>query len=196
MRNSLKTTKFALALVSAPVLALGVAACGENSNDSSTNAAESTVAVTESASDSASSESAASDSSASSQQESETSSAAAGVGNSSSEAPNMKLGGNTIDNATFQPVRCEEGEDDGRAQIEYKAGENNSDNELDIDIYKDDLKLDSLDLELDRAEWEVEDADKGNAQVSENNGKYTVKATVTKDDSNNEKQDIEVTFTC
>lgn len=107
----------------------------------------------------------------------------------------IKVGGSEVDNAAFQPVRCQEGEDDGRAQIEYEAGENNSENELDIDIYKDDLKLDSLDLELDRDEWEVEDEDKGNAQVTENNGEYTVRATVSQDDSS-EKQDIEVTFTC
>lgn len=192
MRNSLKTSKVAVALVSAPLLALGLAACGENSDDSSTNSADSTVTVTESASESSSDDQTSSSAETSATSESQSSGAAEA---SSADAPMIKVGGSEVDNAAFQPVRCQEGEDDGRAQIEYEAGENNSENELDIDIYKDDLKLDSLDLELDRDEWEVEDEDKGNAQVTENNGEYTVRATVSQDDSS-EKQDIEVTFTC
>ena len=192
MRNSLKTSKVAVALVSAPLLALGLAACGENSNDSSTNSADSTVTVTESAGESSSDDQSSSSAETSANSESQSSGAAEA---GSADAPMIKVGGSEVDNAAFQPVRCQEGEDDGRAQIEYEAGENNSENELDIDIYKDDLKLDSLDLELDRNEWEVEDEDKGNAQVTENNGEYTVKATVSQDDSS-EKQDIEVTFTC
>ncbi|QFQ01915.1 hypothetical protein CUROG_02625 [Corynebacterium urogenitale] len=192
MRNSLKTSKVAVALVSAPLLALGLAACGENSDDSSTNSADNTVTVTESANESSSDDQTSSSAETSATSESQSSGAAEA---SSADAPMIKVGGSEVDNAAFQPVRCQEGEDDGRAQIEYEAGENNSENELDIDIYKDDLKLDSLDLELDRDEWEVEDEDKGNAQVTENNGEYTVKATVSQDDSS-EKQDIEVTFTC
>lgn len=194
MRISTNTAKTAAALMATPLLAFGLAACGENSNDSSTNEA-STVTVTESAADSAGSDSSASASSesASETSDSETSSAAAG----SDEAPMIKVGGNEVDNAAFTPVRCQQGEDDGRAQIEYEAGKNDSDNELDIDIYTDDKSLDSLDLELNNEEWEVEDADKANAEVTENNGEYTVKATVTKDGfGNDEKQDIEVTFTC
>ncbi|MBC2681018.1 hypothetical protein GSS87_01040 [Corynebacterium sp. 4HC-13] len=186
MRIFPKRAKTASVLAVTPFLLAGLAACGENSNESSTTEA-STVTVTESVSESATAAGSSSSSSSSS------GSAAADSG----KAPTIKVDGNTVDNSAFTPVRCKQDQDDGHPLIEYEAGKDRSGNELDIDIFTDIKTLDSLDFDLNNEEWEVDDADKANATVTEHNGEYTVKATVTKDEhGSNQKKNIEVTLSC
>lgn len=189
MLKNRTVSRSAALLVATPLLAASLAACGaEDTTPGDDNSTQTTVTETASAQPSENTD----DDGASSAESASSSPSAAG---SSAEKPVITLNGQPVDNTAFAESRCARGEDDGRPQIEYEAGTRGSDNELDIDIEEESLRLDSLELELAGEEWEADDADKAAASVEGTGDGYAVKALATNDDTN-EKRDLEVSFSC
>ncbi|MBF4554022.1 hypothetical protein [Corynebacterium suicordis] len=189
MLKNRTVSRSAALLVATPLLAASLAACGaEDTTPGDDNSTQTTVTETASAQPSENTD----DDGASSAESASSSPSAAG---NSAEKPVITLNGQPVDNTAFAESRCARGEDDGRPQIEYEAGTRGSDNELDIDIEEESLRLDSLELELAGEEWEADDADKAAASVEGTGDGYAVKALATNDDTN-EKRDLEVSFSC
>ena len=189
MLKNRTVSRSAALLVATPLLAASLAACGaEDTTPGDDNSTQTTVTETASAQPSENTD----DDGASS---AESASSSPSVAGNSAEKPVITLNGQPVDNTAFAESRCARGEDDGRPQIEYEAGTRGSDNELDIDIEEESLRLDSLELELAGEEWEADDADKAAASVEGTGDGYAVKALATNDDTN-EKRDLEVSFSC
>ena len=184
MKTFKKNFRSMALLASAPLLAFGIVACGNEDGSTSQSQQTSAVTVTETAP-------------AQSTQESDAAgqSAKPSADEQGDQAPKITLSGKEVKDPALGDGRCSRGEDDGREQIQFESGINDSADELDIDIDRAGLRLDSLELELFDVEWEVKDEDKAGASVEEHDGNYTVTARVTKDDTD-EKQDIEVSFRC
>lgn len=177
MKASHKLKVCAVAIVS-PALLLGVAACGESSDD---NGSDVSSATSSEASATASSV----DSSAGNAADSP----------SSLAAPEISVNGDDLDPAAFAPLACVRDEDDGRREIEYKAGDDRSVGKLEVDLALEPLALTSFELKHDGKEYEMDDAEKARAKVTENGDSYTVTGTAHEDDGR-ETIDVSVTVGC
>lgn len=171
-----RTLKTFVAVAAAPALLLGVAAC----SDSDDSAPETVTQTVEN------------NSTPSSEPSTSSAPAAAPAG----DAPEILLNGAPVE-GDFTPVRCENGEDDGRPQVEYEAGKDDSADKLQVDIYTEDpLTLDEIELDNAGIEWEADDAEEQAATVERNGEEFTITSTVHQDDNEGETAEVKVTFTC
>lgn len=109
-------------------------------------------------------------------------------------APAVKLGGAPVA-ADFAPVRCKWEEDDGFRQLEYDAGTDGTDVNVEI-VMSDPPRLDDFSLEVDGVEWEASSEDRSSAGVEVSGDRYHVVSTVAVDDDAARTNELDVTFTC
>lgn len=181
----LKTT---IAVATAPVLLLGVAACG-----STGNSAKETVTQTVGSS---ASNSAASTAGHNSTAQNNGQAASNEPGAAANQAPEILLNGTPVE-GDFAPVQCANTTDDGRQQMKYQAGKDHSGSSLKVEINNEQPQmLESIELKAGSAEWETSDADERAATVEKNGDKYSVTSKVHKDNAQNETAEVKVTFSC
>lgn len=177
MFKNKKHSAKAAALLGAPVLFFGLAACG---SDQSQQAVET---VTENASAPTESSSA------------EISTAETSEQTGTAKLSQITFGGEKLDTALYAPVKCEHETDDGREERNFDAGKDDSRHDFQIEFSKDLQHIESIDLEIDDVDWEMDDGDRGSAKITEKGDELNLKATLTKDDSQ-EKKDVEAIFSC
>lgn len=175
-RTSQVFRKCSIAVI-APAVLLGVAACGNDSDGagipSDTTSAKETV--TETVKDSAA--------------------ATTPSKTASLTAPEMTVNGNQVDMSAYAPIACVRGEEDGRQDIEYKAGDGGSPGKLEVDLALEPLALTSFELKYDGKEYEMDDAEKEKAEVTEGDKSYTITGTAHQDDGQ-ETIDVKLTMGC
>lgn len=110
-------------------------------------------------------------------------------------APEMTVNGNQVDMSTYAPIACVRGEEDGRQDIEYKAGDGGSPGKLEVDLALEPLALTSFELKYDGKEYEMDDAEKEKAEVTEGDKSYTITGTAHQDDGQ-ETIDVKLTVGC
>ncbi|NLG47257.1 lipoprotein LpqH [Gordonia sp. (in: high G+C Gram-positive bacteria)] len=111
-------------------------------------------------------------------------------------APKVLLDGTPVQ-AQFAPSHCEWGEDDGRPQLDFDAGHDDSAGDLDVEInLTAPPTLDDLSLEIGNTEWETTAEDRAGAKVTVDGDTYRVISRVTDDDDSTKQADVAVTFTC
>ncbi|UBI06573.1 lipoprotein LpqH [Corynebacterium falsenii] len=183
MKLTSKTIKKSSIAVISPVLFLGVAACGNDSDKDATSTETVTAGqstVVESAEDSTASDSTAS---------------ATASNTASLNAPELKVNGNQVDTSAFAPIACVRGKDDGRQELEYKAGDDRAPGKLEVDLALEPLALTSFELKHDGKEYEMDDAEKAQAKVTEGDKSYTITGTAHQDDGQG-TIDVKLTVGC
>ncbi|HIW94890.1 MAG TPA: lipoprotein LpqH [Candidatus Corynebacterium gallistercoris] len=184
MKMKRNMTKTAAVAVAVPALALGLAAC---SDDSSNEA----VTVTETAAPETSAEATENSTEETAAKTSEESAATT----DDRETPIIELDGKEIDASAFTPVRCEHGEDGGRPEIAYDAGQDDSENELDLEIITEPLGLDDFDLEHGGKDYEMDDTQKASATVEKQGEAYVITGIAQEDDSDRTVK-VKITARC
>ena len=110
-------------------------------------------------------------------------------------APEMAVNGNQVDMSAYAPIACVRGEEDVRQDIEYKAGDGGSPGKLEVDLALEPLALTSFELKYDGKEYEMDDAEKEKAEVTEGDKSYTITGTAHQDDGQ-ETIDVKLTVGC
>ncbi|NLE78902.1 MAG: hypothetical protein GX610_04850 [Rhodococcus sp.] len=110
-------------------------------------------------------------------------------------APTVQLDDRPID-ASFEPARCEWGTDDGRPQLEFRAGSDATGGDLDVELVTTDPPiLDDFTLEADGTEWEATSENRRDAQITVDGDNYRIISQVTEDDGTRTAK-LEAHFTC
>lgn len=193
-RSTSRIARRSATVVMAAALGMSAAACA--SDDSDDDAAEKeTVTTTVEESAEASEATDSSDSPGESEQPRDNQEVPA-EGGSGSKLHRITVDGKPVDTKLFSPVHCELDEDDRREvlEVDFGKGDDNR-NELDIDIYTDKPALESLDLEYNDVEYEIDDDHAGSATVKRQGDNYIVEGTPVEDDSNRTIA-LTVEFTC
>lgn len=110
-------------------------------------------------------------------------------------APTVQLNDRPVD-ATFEPARCEWGTDDGRPQLDFRAGSDATGGDLDVELITTDPPiLDDFTLEAGGTEWEATSENRRDAQITVEGDNYRIISQVTEDDGTRTAK-LEVNFTC
>lgn len=158
-----------------PALMLGVAACGEDSDGAGVS----------------------SETSPAGQSSSDASSIAPTTPSKTASltAPKLSVNGRQVDMSSYAPIACVRSDDEGRQEFEYKAGDDNSQGKLKVDLALEPLALTSFELKYDGKEYEMDDAEKERAKVTEGDKSYTITGTAHQDDGQ-ETIDVKLTVGC